>query len=88
MSKFSGRHPGAEEVRAALVETGEAVAALLRAAEPVDGKGFGMKGGATKFLGYLCAHEAYHWAQVDLALRQAGVPIDEKSMYGLWEWGS
>jgi hypothetical protein len=36
---------------------------------------------------YLCSHEAFHRSQIELVLRQVGKPLDDKTAYGLWEWG-
>jgi uncharacterized damage-inducible protein DinB len=39
------------------------------------------------FFGYLIAHDAHHRGQVTMLARQAGHPIPQKAMFGMWEWG-
>jgi len=40
------------------------------------------------FLGYLIAHDAHHRGQIAMLARQAGHPLPQKAMFGMWEWGS
>jgi uncharacterized damage-inducible protein DinB len=71
----------------ALSGSADAVEALL--ARGYDsGKVKNFKPHAMAFLGYLISHEANHRGHAELALRQAGVPLDDKVSYGIWEWGS
>ncbi len=64
-----------------------AVVELLRRCDSPESQIKGFKPHATAFVAYLVAHEAYHRAQVDLALRLSGAPVDDKTHYGVWEWG-
>ena len=52
------------------------------------GKIKGFKPHATAFLGYLISHESHHRGQIMLALKQSGHAVDQKTQYGLWEWGT
>jgi hypothetical protein len=47
----------------------------------------GFKPHATAFVGYLISHESHHRGQIEWALRYGGFPLDDKTSYGLWEWG-
>ena len=44
------------------------------------------KGSPVRFLGYLAAHESYHWGEIGLILTRAGMPIDKESHHRLWQW--
>jgi uncharacterized damage-inducible protein DinB len=76
-----------ERLAAGLEASGAAIEEVLRRAGTPDGRVKGFKPHATGFVGYMIAHESFHRAQVELALRQAGTPVSEKVAYGMWEWG-
>ena len=78
---------GMETLKSNLSASGHEVASLITSAVESGGRVKGFKPNATAFVGYLVAHEATHRAQVEIALRQAGVPLSDKVGYGLWEWG-
>ena len=40
------------------------------------------------FFAYCVAHEAHHRSQIEIALRMGGVELDEKFLYGLWDWST
>ena len=40
----------------------------------------------TAFIGYLISHEAYHRAEICMTLTQAGHPLDESVLQGMWVW--
>lgn len=76
-----------ELLKSELTNSSEAISKLLT-------KGFteqrikGFKPHPSAFLGYLISHESHHRGQIVLTLKQSGHPLDKKTQYGLWEWGS
>ena len=69
-----------------LERSGQSIAALFQKGIEA-GKIKGFKPHPAAFLGYLISHEAYHRGEICMALSQAGHPLDDKVMYGQWEWG-
>jgi uncharacterized damage-inducible protein DinB len=74
-------------LRAALEASGRAVEELFRKATAAGGKVKGFKPHATAFLGYLISHESHHHGQAGWALKISGRSLDQKTAYGLREWG-
>lgn len=87
LAKLEGTDGDAGTLRAALEASGKAVAALVRKAVAAGGKVKGFKPHVTAFVGYLIAHESHHRGQVGWTLKGTGRPLDQKTAYGLWEWG-
>jgi uncharacterized damage-inducible protein DinB len=71
----------------ALKESGNAIEALLKKGFAEGGKIKGFKPHVTAFLGYLIAHDSQHRGQIALTLKQSGHRLDNKTSFGLWEWG-
>ncbi len=71
----------------ALTASGKAIEALLRKSVAAGGRVKGFKPHAVAFLGYLIAHESHHRGQIGWTLKGTGHPLDQKTSYGLWEWG-
>ena len=67
--------------------SGTAIERLFRKAIAADGRVKGFKPHATAFLGYLVSHESHHRGQIGWTLKQSGHPLDQKTSFGLWEWG-
>lgn len=76
-----------EEISAGLKESGRVIADLVADASEKGVRIKGFKPTTESFVGYLCAHDSFHRAQIELALRQAGMPLSDKVAYGMWEWG-
>lgn len=81
------KNPNRQQILAALDQSDPAIEKLVASAKVPEGRVKNFKPHASAFVGYLLSHEAYHRAQAELALRQAGTPLADKTAYGLWEWG-
>jgi uncharacterized damage-inducible protein DinB len=68
-------------------ESGKAISLMIDKGL-IDGKIKNFKPHPTAFLGYIIAHEAHHRGQIILSLKQSGHPVDKKTLFGLWEWGT
>jgi len=79
--------PDKAMIRAALEASGRAIGALLVKAIEAGGTVKGFKPHATAFVGYLISHESHHRGQIGWTLKHSGHPLDQKTAYGLWEWG-
>ena len=78
---------GKSALVSALTESGAAMAALFRKSLSEGGRVKGFKPNAIAFLGYLISHESFHMGKVDMTLRLADHSVDDKTHYGIWEWG-
>jgi uncharacterized damage-inducible protein DinB len=74
-------------LRTSLLESGSAIGSMLKNSLDADGKVKGFKPHATAFTGYMISHESHHRGQIVLLLKQSGHRLDNKILYGLWEWG-
>jgi uncharacterized damage-inducible protein DinB len=74
-------------LKASLTKSAQAVAQMLTIALR-EGKLKGFKPHPTAFLGYIIAHESHHRGQIVLCMKQSGVPVDKKVLFGMWEWGT
>jgi uncharacterized damage-inducible protein DinB len=75
------------QLQTALEASGKAIESLLRQALAAGGKVKGFKPHAVAFLGYLISHESHHRGQIGWTLKQTGHPLNQKTSFGLWEWG-
>ncbi len=70
----------------ALEASGVAIAALLEAGLQ-QGRIKGFKPHPVAFLGYLISHESHHRGEIERMLGDLGQSLDQKTSFGLWEWG-
>lgn len=70
-----------------LTESSKKIEALLNECIG-EGKVKGFKPHPIAFFGYIISHESHHRGQILLTLKQAGHPVDKKTQFGLWEWGT
>lgn len=68
-----------------LTASGEAIQNLLQQGLE-KGKIKDWKPHLVSFFSYLMAHEWYHHGEICLILTQIGHPLDDKVLYGIWEW--
>jgi uncharacterized damage-inducible protein DinB len=45
-----------------------------------------LKPSPTAFIGYLISHESYHRGEICMTLTQAGHPLDDDVLQGMWVW--
>lgn len=72
----------------ALEASWKALEDTLRQALSGDGRIKGFKPDVAGFFAYLVAHDAHHRGQITMLARQAGHPISQSTMFGMWEWGT
>ena len=77
-----------EDLSTAIEASGAAIAQLIADRQADGSRVKGFKPHTTAFVGYLISHESHHRGQIVLTLKQAGHPVDKKTAFGLWEWGS
>jgi uncharacterized damage-inducible protein DinB len=87
LAKLDRANGDKDALAVALEASGQAISGLLRKAMADGGKVKGFKPHAVAFLGYLIAHESHHRGQVGWTLKNTGQPLNQKTAYGLWEWG-
>jgi len=72
----------------ALESSRHALSVVISRALESNGKIRNFRPDAAGFVGYLIAHDAHHRGQIAMLARQAGHPLPQKAMFGMWEWGS
>ena len=72
----------------ALEQSRAALSAVLESALESDGRVKGFRPDVAGFFGYLIAHDAHHRGQICMLARQVGHPLPQKTMFGMWEWGT
>lgn len=75
------------EAKQALVVSDQTVRNWLGPILNGSAKISGFKPDAWAFVSYLIAHEAHHRGQILLLAKELGHAVDQKTSYGLWEWG-
>ena len=73
--------------RKALEASASALRAVIReAAQTEEGRIRDFKPNVAHFVAYLISHEAHHRGQVTQATRALGHAVDQKTMFGMWNW--
>ena len=75
-------------LKKSLQASGAAMAEMLKRSLETDGRIKGFKPHVMAYLGYIISHESHHRGQIALTLKQSGHPLDKKTSFGLWEWGT
>ena len=86
LEKIEGDTGDKATLARSLGASGAAIATLLQSGLRA-GKIKGFKPHPVAFLGYLISHESHHRGQIGWTLKNKGHPLDQKTAFGLWEWG-
>lgn len=90
LKKFEKETPrvlGAKKLLAAELEkSANAIATFLENFFK-EGRVKNFKPHPAAFFGYMISHESHHRGQIMLALKQSNHAVDQKTQYGIWEWG-
>ena len=78
----------ASQASKALEQSKSALTEVVKSALDGDGRVKGFRPDVAGFVGYLIAHDAHHRGQIAMLARQAGHPLPQTAMFGMWEWGS
>ena len=75
------------QLKKAFKESADAIEKFLR--DACEGRAAlkGFKNSPVTFMGYLISHDSHHRGQILIALKQYGMPVNQKVQYGIWEWG-
>jgi len=76
-----------EQAARAFESSRAALRKLCARALETDGRIKSFRPDVAGFIGYLIAHDAHHRGQIAMLARQAGHPLPQKAMLGMWEWG-
>ncbi|MFM9873692.1 MAG: DinB family protein [Fimbriimonadaceae bacterium] len=87
LAKLEVKSSSRSEIAASLEESARVLADLVDQAITKGERIKGFKPSTEAFVGYLCAHDSFHRAQIELALRQSGKTLPDNIAYGMWEWG-
>jgi uncharacterized damage-inducible protein DinB len=87
LAKVEGDTGEKATLEEALQASGSAIEALVQKALAAGGQVKGFKPHVVAFVGYLISHESHHRGQIGWTLKNTGHALDQKTAYGLWEWG-
>jgi uncharacterized damage-inducible protein DinB len=74
------------EIKEALLTSDVALGEIIKAGLE-SGRVKSFKPHPPAFVCYMMAHEGNHRAQIEVALRQAGLPLSVQLEFAQWEWG-
>lgn len=86
LAKFERGSQSRESLKDAFAVSDDAMSKAI-ADGIAAGKVRNFKPSPAAFVCYFMAHEGNHRAQVEIALRQAGLPETVQQEFGQWEWG-
>ncbi|MBV8550734.1 MAG: hypothetical protein JOY54_05490 [Acidobacteriaceae bacterium] len=89
LQQFDAKYsPGKEELKRALVASGDAVERCLTQAMQSDGKLRAWKCGVLAAYGYHVSHESHHRGSILLTLKLTGNRLDQAVAYAIWDWNN
>jgi len=72
----------------ALESSRHALSVIISRAVDSNGRIRSFRPDVVGFVGYLIAHDAHHRGQIAMLARQLGHPLPQKTMFGMWQWGT